>query len=99
MTKNRPTIEEIQAAVAPIAEKYGVERVYLFGSYARGDAAPGSDIDLRVEKGGLRTLWQLSGFRLDLVDSLDAEVDVLTTESFDDKILARIKGDEVVIYG
>ena len=34
--------------IAPIAEKYGVERVYLFGSRARGDARPDSDWDVLV---------------------------------------------------
>lgn len=36
-TRKKYTIEEIRAIVKPIARKYGVARVYLFGSYARGD--------------------------------------------------------------
>ena len=32
------TIDEITAAVKPIAEKYGIDKVWLFGSYARGEA-------------------------------------------------------------
>ena len=31
------TIDEITAAVKPIAEKYGIDKVWLFGSYARGE--------------------------------------------------------------
>ena len=36
-------LEELKQIVAPIAEKYGLEAVYLFGSQARGDAKPDSD--------------------------------------------------------
>lgn len=38
-------VNEIISIIAPILENYGVSRAYLFGSYARGDALPGSDID------------------------------------------------------
>ena len=44
------TIDEIKAAVAPICERYGVKRMTLFGSYARGDADDKSDVDLMVDK-------------------------------------------------
>ena len=45
------TIEEIQKIVSPIAAYHGVERVFLFGSYARGEATPDSDLDFRVDCG------------------------------------------------
>lgn len=49
-------IEDIQQTVALFASQYGAERVYLFGSYARGDANENSDIDLRIDKGKIRGL-------------------------------------------
>ena len=55
------TIEDIKTIIEPIARKYGVERVYLFGSYARGEANMNSDIDLRVDKGSLRGMFALCG--------------------------------------
>ena len=45
------SISEIRAIVSPLAEQYGADRVFLFGSYARGDANPDSDVDLRIDKG------------------------------------------------
>ena len=42
------TIDEITAAVKPIAEKYGIDKVWLFGSYARGEATEKSDVDLLI---------------------------------------------------
>lgn len=39
------TLEEIRSIAIPIARRYGVAALYLFGSYARGEATPGSDLD------------------------------------------------------
>lgn len=46
------TIDQIKAIVTPIAEKYHLPAIYLFGSYARGTATDGSDIDLLVDTTG-----------------------------------------------
>ena len=92
------TIAEIKGCILPIAIKYGVERVYLFGSYAKGCATADSDIDLRIDKGRLRGLFALSGMRLDICGALDKEVDLLTTNSLDKDFLDRIHGEEVLIY-
>ena len=43
------TVEQIADIVAPIAAKYDVSKLYLFGSYARGDADEKRDIYLRVD--------------------------------------------------
>jgi predicted nucleotidyltransferase len=48
------TIPEIQKLIRPIAQRYGVERVLLFGSYARGEANPDSDVDLRIDSGSIQ---------------------------------------------
>ena len=42
------TIEEIKSLVKPVAEKYHADKVYLFGSYARGEADEESDLDFLV---------------------------------------------------
>ena len=47
-------IPEIQKTVARLAAKYGAQRVWLFGSCARGEMDPTSDIDLRIDKGAIR---------------------------------------------
>ena len=45
------TIEKIVALVKPLAEKYQVQQIYLFGSYARGEAGVDSDLDFLVYGG------------------------------------------------
>ena len=98
MLKKQYTIDEIRRRIQPIASRYGVERVYLFGSYARGDALPGSDIDLRVDSGAIRGYFKLAGFYRELEEALAMPVDVLTTGSFSDSFLSRISGEEVILY-
>ena len=67
------TLNEIKVIVSRLAKQYGAERIYLFGSYARGDMTNSSDIDLRIDKGNIRG-FQLAGLLLDLEDSLGVPV-------------------------
>lgn len=55
-----PDIMTIRNAVIPIGKAYGVKRIYLFGSYAKGTANENSDIDLLIEKGKPMSLLKLS---------------------------------------
>lgn len=91
------TIPELRAIVSPLAQKYGAERVYLFGSYARGKATSGSDIDLRIDKGAIRGL-QFAGLLGDLEDALKTQVDLISTTGMDQKFLDTIRPDEVLLY-
>ena len=50
------TIKEIKNIIKPILNKHGITDINLFGSYARGDARPDSDIDIYCDKGNIRTL-------------------------------------------
>ena len=92
------TIEEIRDVIREIAQRYGVECVVLFGSYARGEAKLDSDIDLLIDKGRIRGLFQLSGFHLDLEERFNTHVDLLTTDSLNEKFLKRINGEEIILY-
>ncbi|MCD8021651.1 MAG: nucleotidyltransferase domain-containing protein [Lachnospiraceae bacterium] len=85
------SIDELREVVSPIARKYRVSRVYLFGSFARGDYNDESDIDLRIDKGAMQGMFALCGFYSDLSDALDRKVDVLTTGSLEESFLQRIK--------
>jgi len=92
------TIEELKSIITPIAIRHGVESVSLFGSYAKGIASVQSDVDLKIEKGMLRSLFQLSGFRRDVEDALKLSVDVVTGTSSDRDFLQSIQKDEVLLY-
>ena len=91
------TLDEITRRIRPVAEKYRLKAVYVFGSYARGDMTEGSDIDLRIDKGSIRG-FQLGGFLADLEDALGTSVDLIPTGSLDSRFLSAIQKDEVLLY-
>ncbi|GHV08874.1 hypothetical protein FACS1894217_12030 [Clostridia bacterium] len=92
------SVEQIKALITPVARNYGVERVMLFGSYARGEAREDSDVDFHVDAGNVRDLFALSGFMLDLEETLGKKVDVVTSGGIRRDFRARIKPEEVVLY-
>ena len=98
MSEKIYTLDEIRKIAAPIAARHGVAALYLFGSYARGEATPGSDLDFRIEKGKIQSLFQLTGFELDMEDGFDKPLDVLTTSMLSDTFLRSIKPEEILIY-
>ena len=98
MTNKVYSLDEIKSIVAPIAQTYGVQRVFLFGSYARGEATPESDLDFRVDKGKLKGLFALGGLYSDLEESFNKELDLLTTGSLEPSFLNQIKHEEILIY-
>lgn len=93
-----PNINEIQKAVAPIAHAYGVKRLYLFGSYAKGTANKESDIDLLVEKGKPMSLLKLSGMRQKVQEVLNLSVDLVTTAGICEDFRREIAGTEILLY-
>ena len=92
------TIDQIQSIVSPIAKAHGVSSVALFGSYATGKASADSDVDFKIEKGQLRSLFQICGLRLALEDALQLPVDLITSESSDKAFLESIAKEEVLLY-
>ena len=92
------TVEEIRRIASPIAARHGVKALYLFGSYARGEATPHSDLDFRIEKGSIQSLYQLTGFEMDLESGFQKPLDVLTTQMLSQQFLKRIQPGEILIY-
>lgn len=93
------TIESIKTALAPIAKVYGLKRIFLFGSYAKGCATAESDVDLLIEKGGGSfSLIKLSSFLQDVQDVLKLSVDVVTTSGIAADFKASIEGTEILVY-
>ncbi len=91
------SISDIKRIVGDIARQYGAERIYLFGSYARGEATEASDIDLRIDKGMVHGL-QIAGLLGDLEDALGRKVDLISTKGMDTQFRQAITPDEVLLY-
>ena len=99
MTDKIYTIDEIKKIVTPLAQKYGMKRMYLFGSYARGEATPESDIDFRFDSEEIDSLLQLCNIKNTFNDVFNKDVDVIPTENLDLEIMFNICPEEVLIYG
>jgi predicted nucleotidyltransferase len=65
-------------AILQLATKYGIQRVRLFGSVARGQARTNSDLDVLVRFEPGRSLLDLVGFQQDLEELLGCRVDVVS---------------------
>ena len=92
------TVDEIREIVIPIAKKHGVAALYLFGSYARGEATDESDVDFLMDGGEIRSLYQMAAFRLELEDALGKQVDLLTLGQNNQLFIHKIRKEEVKIY-
>lgn len=92
------TINEIKNKTVPIAKAYGIRRMSLFGSYARGEEKDNSDVDLYIERGKLKSLLQYFAFVDELEKVLDCHVDVVTTGIEDKQFLSAIMQEGVLLY-
>ena len=98
MTDKVYTLNEIRRIASPIARRYDIAALYLFGSYARGEATPESDLDFRVDRGAMTDLLSLGGLYSDLEEGFEKKVDVLTTQMLSPAFLSRVQPEEVLIY-
>lgn len=70
-------VRDRRDAILRLAEKYGIRRVRLFGSVARGESNPSSDLDVLVDFEPGRSLLDQIGFEQDLTVLLDCRVEVV----------------------
>ncbi len=75
------TIKQIKERIKPIMKKHGINNVYLFGSYARGEANSNSDVDIYCDKGDVDSLLKAVAFDDELEEALGKKVDVVTIGS------------------
>lgn len=79
------TVEELKQRVKPVAEKYSLQAVYLFGSYARNEATEQSDVDILIDRSGskIKGMFEMGGLYEDLCASIRKEVDLVTTQTLE----------------
>ena len=104
---NEDTINDIKKLTEPIFKEYGVEKAYIFGSYARGDYNENSDIDIIISSKNIRSLLIIGAILEALKLVLQKEVDLIEEECFEDQEMDeidqefynKIKKERVMIYG
>ena len=94
------TIPDISSAASRVLPHYDVREAYLFGSFARGEQTPDSDIDLRLVCGDAMTFGTLYELSLKLENELGRKVDIVTNqpEHMRPSFRESIEQDEVCIY-
>jgi predicted nucleotidyltransferase len=97
--ENKAKSERIKEKITSILTRHGAKRISIFGSYARGEARPGSDIDIMVEFSGTKSLLDIIGIEQELSEALGMKVDLLTEKSVSPYLIDKIKKGMVVIYG
>jgi predicted nucleotidyltransferase len=88
--KLHPIIAEHRAAILCLAERHGARSVRLFGSFARGQTRPDSDVDLLIEAGPRTTPWFPGGLVADLEELLQRRVDVVEPRALYPRLRDRI---------
>ncbi|MEX2272738.1 MAG: nucleotidyltransferase family protein [Vicinamibacterales bacterium] len=78
-----------------LARKHGVTDVRVFGSMARGDAGPHSDVDLLVEVGSQPSSWFPGGLVAELEELLGRRVQVVTERGLDELLRAQVLEEAV----
>ena len=90
--------EEINDIIVKTLEPYGVNKIAVFGSYARGEDTSESDIDILVEFSGEMNLFDFAGIKLELEEKLNKKVDLLTYNSIYHRLRDIILAEQKMLY-
>ena len=94
------TLADISSTISRVLARYDGREAYLFGSFARGEQAPDSDIDLRLACGATMTFGTLYELSLELEKELGRKVDIVTNppEHMRPAFRKNLEQDEVRLY-
>ena len=83
--------------IVRLARLHGVTRVRVFGSMARGDAGPHSDVDLLIDVGADPSPWFPGGLIAELEELLGRRVQVVTERGLDALLRDRVLQEAVTL--
>jgi uncharacterized protein len=79
-------LREKRDDIKRIAVRHGAYNIRVFGSVARGEAGPESDIDILIDVGPTTSSWFPAGLILDLEDLLGRRVEVITEKALNPEL-------------
>ena len=88
-------IQEKRDEIQHIAAKHGASNIRVFGSVARGEAGPESDIDLLIDVEPVTSSWFPAGLILDLEELLGRRVEVVTEKSLNPDLREQVLNEAV----
>ena len=90
-------LQEKRDDVLEVAQRHGVTSVRVFGSVARGEESPESDIDLLVTTGPTVSSWFPAGLILDLEQLLGRHIDIVTETGLNPLIRGEVLSEAVAL--
>lgn len=93
------TIDEIRQIVKNLTVKYDIENVYLFGSYARGEATEKSDIDILIKGGKSFKGGNVFSLGEEIRDKTQKPVDIFEMKELNkgSAFYSRVQSERVVL--
>ncbi len=85
----------LSALIVPILLRYNVRTASLFGSMARGEAGPDSDVDLLVEYSRGTTLFDIAELKMELEEALGCKVDLTSPQTLKPRIREQALREQV----
>jgi predicted nucleotidyltransferase len=79
-------LREKRDDIKRVAARHGASNIRVFGSVARGEAGPESDIDLLIDVGPITSSWFPAGLILDLEDLVGRRVEVITEKALNPEL-------------
>ena len=94
-----PGLEVDVDRIAEICGRYGIARLDVFGSVSRGEAAPGSDVDVLYELApGARLGWDIESLADELAAVLGRPVDLVSRKALHERLRASVLAEARVLY-
>ena len=90
-------LKDKREEILRIAAVHGAHNVRVFGSLARGEAGPESDLDILVKLDPSRSLLDIIAIKQDLEDLLGCEVDVVTEAAISPYIRDQVLKEAIVV--
>ncbi len=90
--------EEIKEKIISILVKHGIKRILVFGSYARNEATPKSDLDLIVDFPEGISLLDHVGIEIELSEALNMKIDLLSRNGISPYFKDHVLEEAIVIY-
>lgn len=91
-------LRRISEKIIPVAEKYKLKSVYIFGSYARNEEKENSDVDILIDREGsdVRGMFAMSALYNDLKESIGKDIDLVTLQSLNQASTLKNNPDFII---
>lgn len=91
-------LEKIKEKIKPVAKKYNLAYVWIFGSYAKKKQKKDSDVDIMVRTEDVIGGFKIVEVKFALEEALEKQVDIITTGSIKGSLLENENLEEVLVY-